>query len=213
MTTRTEVLQQQQFAMPRIMLHEHGSETNQKNTILFHPNNNNNNNNTKPVSDNITNNSTGSLTRKPIPFLYRLFFLYLEPLFAINGARLAIFHGSQYLKIIAPPNYPHPPSPTPNESLLLVQIASLYMLFAFAEGVLLRHVGQTRRDIWRLVMMSFVLSDVGHLYALYRVAVDVEATDVFWDPRLWTRWEEWGNLGLTWFGFFLRAAFLSGVAM
>ncbi|KAJ9293761.1 hypothetical protein DTO271G3_7388 [Paecilomyces variotii] len=211
MTTRTEVLQQhqQQFAMPRIMLHEHGSETNQKNTTISQPSNNT----TKPIFD--RNPSTGNLIipKKPIPFLYRLFFLYLEPLFAINGARLAIFHGSQYLKIIAPPNYPHPPTPTPNESLLLVQIASLYMLFAFAEGVLLRHVGQTRRDIWRLVMMSFVLSDVGHLYGLYRVAVDVEATDVFWDPRLWTRWEEWGNLGLTWFGFFLRAAFLSGVAM
>ncbi|KAL1866273.1 hypothetical protein Plec18167_009113 [Paecilomyces lecythidis] len=210
MTSRTEVLQQP-FSLPRIMLHEHGSEVQKKSTIQTR-------HSTPSVSHKVTsansnNNSKGTLEPKPIPFLYRLFFLYLEPLFAINGARLAVFHGSHYLKIIAPPNYPHPETPTPNEGLLLAQIASLYLLFAFAEGVLLRHVGQARRDIWRIIMMSFVLSDVGHLYGLYRVAVDVKATDVFWNPTLWTRWEEWGNLGLTWFGFFLRTAFLSGVAM
>lgn len=202
MASQTEVLQQ--FA-PHIVLHQQETKVN-----TIQPNHNYT---TRSQYNAGATKTKENLDFKPIPFFYRFFFLYLEPFFAINGARLAIFHGSHYLKIISPPNYPHPPTPTPNECLLLVQIASLYLLFAFAEGVLLRHVGQKRRDIWCLVMVSFVLSDVGHLYGLYRVAVDVKATDVFWDPRLWTRWEEWGNLGVTWFGLFVRAAFLSGVAM
>lgn len=150
---------------------------------------------------------------KPIPFLYRLYFLYLEPLFAINGVRLAAFQGSYYLRIISPPNYPHSATPTPDETTLLIQLASLYLLFAFNEGVILRHVGQERRDIWRLITIGCVLSDVGHLWALWKLAVAVKATDIFLDPRLWLRWEEWGNLGVTWFGLILRTAFILGVGL
>lgn len=151
---------------------------------------------------------------KPIPFLYRLYFLYLEPLFAINGVRLAAFQGSYYLRIISPPNYPHPATgPTPDETALLIQIASLYLLFAFNEGIILRHVGQERQDIWRLIAIGCMLSDVGHLWALWKLAVSVKATDIFLDPRLWSRWEEWGNLGVTWFGLILRSAFMLRVGL
>lgn len=146
-----------------------------------------------------------------IPWPYRAFMLWFEPLSALNGAYLAAFKTGDFLRIISPPAYPHPATPPPTETLALTQLASLYVLFAFNEGVILRYVGQGRRDIWRLVVIGCFFGDVGHMYALWRIAVDTGATNIFLDPRLWTRWEEWGNLGLTWVGLILRLCFLLGV--
>ena len=154
------------------------------------------------------------MASKPVPFFpYRLFMLWFEPLAAINGAYMATFTASEFLRIVAPRDAPHSSTPTPDESLALTQLASMYLLFAFNEGVLLRYVGPERRDIWRLVVMGCLLGDLGHLYGLWNVAVEVGATDVFWNPMLWTRWEDWGNLGLTWFGLGLRLCFMMGVAL
>jgi hypothetical protein len=155
-----------------------------------------------------------STTSNPIPLPYRLFHLYLEPVFALNGARLAIQTPQTYLQIISPPTYPHPAAPSPVETLLLAQIASLYALFAFNEAVILRYVGPQRLDIWRLIIMGCLIADVGHMWALWKVAGLTEGgLEIFWDPRMWTRWEEWGNLGLTWFAMLLRMGFVTGVGL
>ncbi|EKG22362.1 hypothetical protein MPH_00292 [Macrophomina phaseolina MS6] len=152
---------------------------------------------------------------KPIPLIYRLFFTILEPVFALNGAYIYVATPAAALQIITPPAlHAQTVQQTPIETLLLWQVASLYVLFAFVEGVVLRWVGPQRRDVWRLVMGGIVVSsDVGHLWALKLVAEAAGQPRAWWDPRVWTRWEDWGNQGLTWFGLGLRVAFVLGVGL
>lgn len=98
--------------------------------------------------------------------------------------------------------------------MLLWQVASLYVLFAFVELVVLRYVGTQRKDVWRLVFAGIIVSsDIGHLWALKGIADAAGQPEVFYDPRAWTRWQDWGNQGLTWFGFLLRIAFVAGVGL
>ena len=61
--------------------------------------------------------------------------------------------------------------------------------------------------IWRAVVFSILFSDVGHLYAAYLVL-----GPAFWNMQEW-RFQDWTNLGITWFGIALRVAFLCGVGM
>ena len=155
-----------------------------------------------------------------IPLTYRLFFLWVEPLCAVNGAIMSEFAPLHYLKTLTPARLPQPPSysgPTPIETMLLRQAASLILVFAVMEGVLLRAVGEQRRDLWRLVLGGMLLSDLGWLYAAHGVAGAAGGLESnrfwVWNFWMWNRKEEWGNLGMTWLPFFMRVAFLVGIGM
>ncbi|OJD32615.1 nadp-dependent alcohol dehydrogenase-like protein [Diplodia corticola] len=152
---------------------------------------------------------------KQIPLLYRAFFTFLEPIFALNGAYLYVASPTETLQIITPPGlHAQTLRQTPIETMLLWQVASMYVLFALIELVVLRYVGPQRRDIWRLVLAAIIVSsDAGHLWALKLAADAAGQPDAFYDPRAWTRWQDWGNQGLTWFGFGLRLAFVAGVGL
>ncbi|KAF2814576.1 uncharacterized protein BDZ99DRAFT_378275 [Mytilinidion resinicola] len=151
-------------------------------------------------------------TSHSIPLVYRLFHLYMEPFSAIVGAAQSLFTTPSYLSIITQPNVYVSGAPlTSLNHLLLAQVAGLYVLLGVVELAVLRPSRDLR--VWRGVIMAISFSDVGHLYAAWVGQGGLERTGgVFWDPRLW-RGEEWVNLGLTWFGFFLRLAFLAGVGM
>ncbi|KAB2569618.1 hypothetical protein DIS24_g11956 [Lasiodiplodia hormozganensis] len=152
---------------------------------------------------------------KPIPLIYRAFFTVLEPIFALNGAYIYVAEPTKTLQIITPPPlHAQTLHQTPIETMLLWQVASLYVLFAFVELVVLRYVGSQRKDVWRLVFAGIIVSsDIGHLWALKGIADAAGQPEVFYDPRAWTRWQDWGNQGLTWFGFLLRIAFVAGVGL
>ncbi|OMP84346.1 hypothetical protein BK809_0000353 [Diplodia seriata] len=152
---------------------------------------------------------------KQIPLIYRAFFTFLEPIFALNGAYIYVASPTKTLQIITPPGlHAQTLHQTPIETMLLWQVASLYVLFALVELGVLRYVGTQRRDIWRLVLASIIVSsDIGHLWALKLVADAAGQPEAFYDPRAWTRWQDWGNQGLTWFGFGLRIAFVVGVGL
>lgn len=155
-----------------------------------------------------------------IPLAYRIFFLWFEPLCAINGAIMSERTPLTYLKTLTPATLPQPESysgPTPIEMMLLRQAASFMLVFAFMQGVLLRVVGERRRDLWKLVLGGMLLSDLGWLYAAYEVAAAAGGDETrrfwVWNVWMWSRKEDWGNLGMTWLPFFVRLAFLVGVGM
>ncbi|KAF2500924.1 hypothetical protein BU16DRAFT_522010 [Lophium mytilinum] len=156
--------------------------------------------------------TSGAAIPHPVPLVYRLFHLYLEPFSAIVGAAQSLFTTPTYLSIITQPNVYVSGAPlTSLNHLLLAQVASLYVLLGVFELTVLRPSRDLK--IWRGAIVAISCSDVGHLYAAWVGQGGLEGTSgAFWDPRLW-RGEEWINLGLTWFGFFLRLAFLAGVGM
>ncbi|RMZ73997.1 hypothetical protein GMOD_00004815 [Pyrenophora seminiperda CCB06] len=94
------------------------------------------------------------------PFVYRLWHLYLEPVFALGGA---------YHLHLAPLEYfSYMPSTTAysaSSQILCDQLASAYLLFAFIEGVLLRVVDDKRT--WKWILFGLILCDLGHCYAAW----------------------------------------------
>ena len=147
-----------------------------------------------------------SSTNPKIPLPYRLFHQTIEPIFALSGAYLALFRTPSYLQTVVPPSAYTPGSTlSPVSNLLLAHEASLYAQFALFEVLVLRITSDLR--IWRAVVFSILFSDVGHLYAAYLVL-----GPAFWNMQEW-RFQDWTNLGITWFGIALRLAFLCGVGM
>ncbi len=67
-----------------------------------------------------------------IPFPYRLFFLYIEPISALAGAYYAAIHPSDYLLDLVSPiqgGFKRAALDTPT-SMTLFQLSNLYLLFA-----------------------------------------------------------------------------------
>jgi len=136
-----------------------------------------------------------------IPLFYRLWHLYLEPLFAISGAYYLHFAPALYHNFM-------PRSTNYNASSQIVydQLASSYLFFAFVEGVLLRVVDNLR--MWRWIVAALLLCDVGHCYAAWCEI----GTDGLLDLSLWTGEVGVANL-LTVLPLFTRLAFVMGVGM
>jgi hypothetical protein len=146
-----------------------------------------------------------------IALIYRIWFLYLEPLAALGGTYLSIFNPDRflsgtlplptYLSIASSPNGSVPI--TPLLELLLTNIGALYLLFAINEGIVLRLTKE--KSVWFGVMGAMLASDVGHIYAVYAIA-----PERMWALASWNG-DEWVNVGMLVFGAVLRAAFLMGV--
>ncbi|KAK0099482.1 hypothetical protein ONS95_004691 [Cadophora gregata] len=151
-----------------------------------------------------------------ISLLYRIYFLYFEPFGAVSGTYLCIFRPQRFLSGTLPlPAYlafssPSPSSIsartiplTPLHTLLLINIASLYLLFAVTEGVVLRLTRQ--KSIWLAVIVGMACADVGHLGAVWWVEPGRMAEFAGWNS------DEWINYGTLIMGLGLRLAFLAGV--
>jgi len=167
-----------------------------------------------------TSQTDSSNPARRIPLPYRLFFLYFEPFCALNGALLSEFSPLPYIQTLTPPNVPQPSSysgPTPVETMLLRQAASLMLVFGFVEAFVLRAAGEQRRDIWRLVLGAMLMSDIGWLYAAHGVASMAGGNETtrfwVWNAWMWNRREDWANLGMTWLPFFMRSAFMLGIGL
>ncbi|TKA52761.1 hypothetical protein B0A55_13395 [Friedmanniomyces simplex] len=146
----------------------------------------------------------------PIPLPYRLFFLYLEPLATALGALYAFdAFGLQttYLHL----TYPSPSSSpaglllnaSTRESIVLNQLANLYLVFALNEALVLRATNDVH--VWRVLLLGLLIADFGHLYSVHAVGWGVYY-------QFWT-WSSmyWGNLGFVYVGATMRGAFLGGM--
>jgi len=142
--------------------------------------------------------SPGTPTQK-IPLLYRIFFLYYEPLSAFNGALLCHMNAPMFLRTMSSTAIY-----TPSHQVIFDQLAATYLLFAFNEAVVLRLTHDLK--VWKAMVLGILLCDLVHLYGSWAEL----GTDMFFNPILW-RWEDAINLGMLWSGVVIRVLFLMGV--
>lgn len=134
-----------------------------------------------------------------VPLVYIVFFLFLEPFFALTGAVLAHFDAPSFLN-----TFSESAVYTPASQVIFDQLAATYVLFAFNQAVLLRVAKDLR--VWKTVLLGIVLCDVLHLYASWSEI----GSAVFWNPGMW-RMEDWTNFGLLYGPMGLRLAFIMEV--
>ncbi|KAH7132491.1 hypothetical protein B0J11DRAFT_503660 [Dendryphion nanum] len=133
-----------------------------------------------------------------IPFLYRLFFLYLEPAFALNGAIMCHFSPLSFLRTMSA-TAPYIPA----TQVIFDQLAACYVLFAFNEAIVLRVTKDIR--VWRAMMLGMVLCDCLHINGSWNVMGWEASTK----PWLW-RGEDAVNMIILYGFTLLRLAFLGG---
>ncbi|KAG4027242.1 hypothetical protein MFRU_032g01080 [Monilinia fructicola] len=141
------------------------------------------------------------------PF-YRTFLLNIEPIFALSGAYLSLFHPTKFITSTAPSTLSstidiQSSTSDPLIKFLTADIGALYLLFTINEALVLR----LTRDysVWKAVVFAMLVCDLGHLWGVYE-ADPIGSLDV----HGWTS-DEWINNGILIFGAVLRIAFLSGL--
>ncbi|KAK1813519.1 hypothetical protein LTR12_012088 [Friedmanniomyces endolithicus] len=125
------------------------------------------------------------VSNKSIPSIYRIFFLYIEPVATALGAIYALdVFGLQNDYMPTPP------------------LANMYLVFALNEALVLRATNDVR--VWRVLLLGLLIADFGHLYSVHPIGVNVYYE--FWN---WSSMY-WGNLGFVYVGAAMRTAFLLG---
>ncbi|KAK5130624.1 hypothetical protein LTR08_001883 [Meristemomyces frigidus] len=137
----------------------------------------------------------------PLPLIYRAFFLWIEPIATAVGAYYACFLQDEYMHLTYPTTVPV----TTRESIVLLQLANLYFVFAFNEALVLRATADLR--VWRTLLLGLLIADFGHIYS-------VHALGWAFYYRFWA-WNaiHWGNLGFVYLGASTRIAFLAGIGL
>ncbi|OTB06772.1 hypothetical protein M426DRAFT_9205 [Hypoxylon sp. CI-4A] len=140
-----------------------------------------------------------------LPLAYRAFFLIIEPLSALLGAFYAHFRQEEYMAMTTHTvSSSSPPVPL-GTSIVLSQLANLYLLFAVNEALVLRSTGDRR--VWRTVLFGLLLADFGHLYSVSGLG-----WWVYWDATRWNAMDL-GSVLFVYLGASMRIAFLAGVGL
>ncbi|KAI4945721.1 hypothetical protein J4E91_007633 [Alternaria rosae] len=84
------------------------------------------------------------------PFIYLLWHLYLEPIFALGGTYHLHWAPAEYFTFMPSTSAYHPDS-----QIAYDQLASAYLFFAFTEGVLMRVVKD--RKTWWWIVLGLIL--------------------------------------------------------
>jgi hypothetical protein len=139
--------------------------------------------------------------------LYRLFFLYIEPISALVGAFYAHFRQDEYLLLTHAASAPATGAIPTGTSIVLSQLANLYLLFTLNEALVLRSTSDLR--VWKTVLFGLLVADLGHLWTVRQLGLDIYL------PWNFARWNaiDWGNIPFVYLGASMRAAFISGVGM
>lgn len=144
-----------------------------------------------------------------IPLLYRLFFLYIEPVATAVGAYYAALDQHAYMHLTLPSaagsllGTTAGAAVSTRESIVLYQLANLYFVFALNEALVLRATSDLK--VWKFFLFGLLVADFGHLASVAPVGLEVYY-------RFWT-WNSmyWGNLGFVYVGAAMRTCFLLGV--
>ncbi|KAK3323041.1 hypothetical protein B0H66DRAFT_218784 [Apodospora peruviana] len=138
-----------------------------------------------------------------LPFVYRLFFLLVEPISALIGAYYAYFDQSFYLKLTHAASAPEPiPLGT---TIVMSQLANLYLFFAINECLVLRSTTDLR--VWKRVLFCLLVGDLGHLYSVRELG-----PQIYWSVTKWNA-IDWGNIAFVYLGASMRIAFLANVGL
>ncbi|KAF2207437.1 hypothetical protein CERZMDRAFT_51012 [Cercospora zeae-maydis SCOH1-5] len=140
-------------------------------------------------------------TIDPLPLTYALFFLWIEPVSTVVGAYFAHFQQDYYMSMTVPGNTPI----STRETIVLSQLANLYLAFTLNEALVLR--ATRSRKVWNTLLLGLLIADVGHIYACK--AAGSELFYSFWKwNAMW-----FGNLGFVYVGATLRICFLMGIGL
>ncbi|KAF7308130.1 hypothetical protein HMN09_00660500 [Mycena chlorophos] len=151
--------------------------------------------------------TTTTTTPSSIPLLYRLFFLYIEPISALAGAYYAAFQPGAYIRDLSLPSA-RPALATPlstQSTMVLLQLANLYLLFALNEHLVLSST--TSVKTWKRLLFGLLVADFGHLVSMAPLGLDV-----FWRVGEWNAMC-WGSVGFVYAGASMRMAFLAGIGL
>jgi hypothetical protein len=146
-----------------------------------------------------------------IPRLYRIFFLYIDPLICMSGIYIFFFDHALYIENGTPTAISRAPDTalTPFTNYLLIALGA-YSLFVFCMQILLLHGFKNAPNglnvkIWRIVQFGILLIDFGLVYCVWQV--DDKG---FWDVKGWDE-GEWTNNGILGTVILTRSAFLLGI--
>jgi len=147
-----------------------------------------------------------------IPLLYRLFFLFIEPISALVGAYWAAGKPGEYLSYLSSSSSTElsastPPTPT---LISLYQLSNLYLLFALNEHLVLSST--TSRRTWRRLLFCLLVADFGHLATMLPLAWEKGLAEVYLNFPQWTAME-WGSVGFVYAGASMRISFLAGLGL
>lgn len=142
-----------------------------------------------------------------LPIPYRVFFLLVEPISALVGAFYAHFRQHDYLLLTHADSAPTLDPLPAGTSIVLSQLANLYLLFALNEALVLRSTSDLR--VWKTVLFVLLLADVGHLWSLRQLGWEIYAP---WNCARWNA-IDWGNIPFVYLGACTRVAFLADVGM
>ncbi|PVH96751.1 hypothetical protein DM02DRAFT_616966 [Periconia macrospinosa] len=145
---------------------------------------------------------TKTPSHSPIPPLYRLLFLYIEPVSTLVGAIAAHFFQQNYLILT------HAASANPHQvplgtSIVLTQLANLYLLLCLNEALVLRATHDVK--VWKTFLFGLLVADLGHLYSVRLVG-----NWVYWKFWLWNAIDI-GNIPFVIFLAISRTMFLLNV--
>lgn len=141
-------------------------------------------------------------TSNSIPALYRLLYLYLEPVSTLVGAVYAHHFQPAYLQLTHAASALFDPVPL-GTSIVLTQLANLYLLLCINEALVLR--ATTDLKVWKTFLFGLLVADLGHLYSVHPLG-----SWVYW--RFWD-WNaiDWGNVPFVYFLAVSRLLFLLDV--
>jgi hypothetical protein len=118
--------------------------------------------------------------------------------------RFAHFQPQTYLNLTHAASAPaiHIPIGT---SIVLSQLANLYLLFAINEALVLRSTSDLR--VWRTLLFGLLIADLGHLFSVAKLG-----SDIYWRVQIWSA-IDWGNVAFVYIGAMSRIAFLCSVGL
>ncbi len=136
-----------------------------------------------------------------IPPFYRLVFLYFEPVSILAGTIYAFFWPTSYLELTHPPSAPVDIAVP--VSIVMVQLANLYLGLAILEAAVLRATSDLK--VWRVFLLGLLIADGGHVLSVYP-----SGSKIYW---AWWTWNamDWGNLAVVYFLATVRLCLLFGV--
>jgi len=136
--------------------------------------------------------------------IYKYFFLYVEPFFALLGAYYSSFHQQTYLDLTHAPTAPKDGIPISTQ-VVLNQLSNLYLLFAINEALMLRASSNIRT--WQVLLFCLLVADFGHLYSVSALGLQIYWNVLGWNPI------DWGNVAFVYAGATMRICFLSGLGI
>ncbi len=137
--------------------------------------------------------------RAQIPLVYRVMFLWIDPIAGFMGFLMGLFFTDDYFETMSP--LATPLADNAPFQVVFDQLAATYFLFAFITAVVLRTTSELR--VWKAVLLGILCCDSLHVYATGKALGGLHTLVA---PGLW-RWQDWVNLLMLYVPACLRMAF------